>query len=188
MDVTPTDREVGASERVPAPRQPTRPPPRPTDLTLNMLAQRRATHLLRNRAFTRASSSRAVSGLLVVPVRSITAPTGPRWLLAPSDTGPSTQPAWSAHEPAVTEFDHALRVDLLLRLIPTGPPPGVAPIWPMALLVERRGPCVVDDGDIAWWQSFVYACRIVGRIPAAALVVCATGIRDIAAGRTTDTA
>ena len=205
MDVTPTDRELGTSARVPPPRQPSRqpprPPPRPADLTLNMLAQRRATHLLRNRAFTRASSSRAVSGLLVVPVRSVAAPTGPRWLLARSDTGPSTQPSWSAHEPAVTEFDHALRVDLLLRLIPSGPPSGVAldrhpaveaapvtPTWPMALLVERRGPCVVDDGDIAWWQSFVYACGIVGRIPAASLVVCATGIRDIAAGRTIDPA
>ena len=187
MDITPTDREVGTNTRVPPPRQPPRPPPRPADLTLNMLAQRRATHLLRNRAFTRASSSRAVSGLLVVPVRAVTTPTGPRWLLAPSHTGASTQPSWSAHEPAVAEFDHALRVDLLLRLIPSGPP-GVAPIWPMALLVERRGPCVVDDGDIAWWQSFVYACRIVGRSPAASLVVCATGIRDIAAGRTTDTA
>lgn len=201
MDVTPTDREVGTNTRVPPPRQPPRPPPRPANLTLNMLAQRRATHLLRNRAFTRASSSRAVSGLLVVPVRAVTTPTGPRWLLAPSDTGASTQPSWSAHEPAVTEFDHALRVDLLLRLIPSSPPAGaapariaagdgvpVSPTWPMALLVERRGPCVVDDGDIAWWQSFVYACGIVGRIPAASLVVCATGIRDITAGRTTDTA
>jgi hypothetical protein len=164
-----------------------------------MLAQRRATHLLRNRAFTRTSSSRAVSGLMVVPVRAVPTPTGPRWLLAPSDTGPSVQPSWSAHEPAPTEFDHALRVDLLLRLIPSGPPPGVlaagpgpgeggpvAPTWPMALLVERRGPCVVDDGDIAWWQAFGYACSIVGRSPAAALVVCATGIRDIAAGRTSE--
>lgn len=219
MDVTPTDRDVGTTSgtaagvaaRVPSPRQPSRqparqtarqsprPPPRPADLTLNMLAQRRATHLLRNRAFTRASSSRAVSGLLVVAVRSVSTPTGPRWFLAPSDTGPATQPAWSAHEPAGTEFDHALRVDLLLRLVPPGPPPGVAPAgqpavdaaqaipsWSMALLVERRGPCVVDDGDIAWWQSFVYACGIVGRVPAASLVVCATGIRDIAAGRTVD--
>lgn len=210
MDVTPTDREVGTSARVPPPRQPlslqqprqpSRPPPRPAGLTLNMLAQRRATHLLRNRARTRASSSRAVSGLLVVPVRSVATPTGSRWLLAPSDTRVSTQPTWSAHEPAGTEFDHALRVDLLLRLIPSGPPTGVvadrnpsvpaAPVispWPMALLLERRGPCVVDDGDVAWWQSFVHACGIVGRIPAASLVVCATGIRDIAAGRTLDPA
>jgi hypothetical protein len=167
-----------------------------------MLAQRRATHLLRNRAFTRASSSRAVSGLLVVPVRSVATPTGPRWMLAPTDPASATQPSWSAHEPAVTEFDHALRVDLLLRLIPSGPPLGVAtparrpagdsapvtPNWPIALLVERRGPCVVDDGDIAWWQSFVYACGIVGRVPAASLVVCATGIRDVAAGRSADPA
>ncbi len=165
-----------------------------------MLVQRRSTRLLRSRAFTRASSSRAVSGLLVVPVRAVATPTGPRWLLAPSDSGLSTQTSWAAHEPAVTDFDHALRVDLLLRLIPSGPQPGAAittspsssgaagaiPTWPMALLVERRGPCVVDDGDIAWWQSFVYACSIVGRRPAASLVVCATGIRDIAAGRTID--
>lgn len=201
MDVTPTDREVGISARVPPSREPPsrqsarQPPsrraPRPADLTLNMLAQRRATHLLRNRAFTRASSSRAVSGLLVVPVRSVVTPTGPRWLLAPPDTGPPAQPAWSAHEPAGIEFDLALRVDLLLRLIPTGPPtspPAGTPTWAMALLVERRGPCVVDDGDVAWWQSFVYACGIVGRIPAASLVVCATGIRDISAGRTLDPA
>ncbi len=60
------------------------------------------------------------------------------------------------------------------------------PVWPVAMLVERRGPCVVDDGDLAWWQSFVHACGIVGRSPAAALVVCATGIRDIVAGRTSD--
>lgn len=168
-----------------------------------MLAQRRCTHLLRSRAFTRASASRAVSGLMVVPVRAVPTPTGPRWLLAPSETGPSTQPSWSAHEPAPTEFDHALRIDLLLRLIPSGPPPGVpapgrtdgrpaadaaTPTWPMALLVERRGPCVVDDGDIAWWHAFGYACGIVGRTPAAALVVCATGIRDIAAGRTSEAA
>lgn len=164
-----------------------------------MLAQRRATHLLRNRAVTRASSSRAVSGLVVVPVRAVATPTGPRWLLAPSDSGPSTQPSWSSHEPAATDFDHALRVDLLLRLIPSGPQPGIPAArttagdsacsiqtWPMALLVERRGPCVVDDGDVAWWQSFVYACSIVGRVPAASLVVCATGNRDIAAGRTVD--
>jgi len=165
-----------------------------------MLAQRRATRLLRNRAVIRASSSRAVSGLLVVPVRSVDTPTGPRWLLAPADAGSSVPQSWTAHEPAVTEFDHALRVDMLLRLIPSGAPTAVtpehgsadaarsAPSWPMALLVERRGPCVVDDGDVAWWQSFVYACGIVGRVPAASLVVCATGIRDIAAGRTNDAA
>src|SRR4051812_27845182 len=87
--------------RIPAPHA----AERPADWTLNMLAQRRATHLLRHRGATRASSSRAVSGVMLVAVRSAMTATGQRWFLTAAETGLGSESRWQPHVLPDTDLD-----------------------------------------------------------------------------------
>jgi hypothetical protein len=96
------------------------------------------------------------------------------------DDGPAGSVA-IARIPVGEFLDHALRVDMLVRLLhrPAGHPAYDAP----QLVVTRSGPAELDGGDLGWLAAWTVACGVADRPVGTAWALGRYGFADIAEGR-----